>query len=147
MARLITGKWACFSFNPMLEVLKLRVSGPEDRHIQCRWCKPPEREVKRISGLKGRNTGAWVGPFRPESLYSPCSGGSRHRQVMCRASSPNECATSKAGGEAAINGLLASGLRSKFAIHYRRAGFSTGFSPSKIVTILPLARRSSRTCF
>ena len=62
MARLITGKWACFSFNPMLEVLKLRVSGPEDRHIQCRWCKPPERVVKRISGLKGRHTGACVGP-------------------------------------------------------------------------------------
>ena len=43
-----------------------------------------------ILGLKGRHNGHCVGPSGLETLLFSYSGGSRHRQRMCRASCPNK---------------------------------------------------------
>jgi carbon starvation protein len=62
-------------------------SGLEARHILCRWREPPECRKHSDTGLKGRHIRQCVGPPGLRFLRSQ-TGGSRHRQWICRPSGP-----------------------------------------------------------
>ncbi len=55
----------------------------------CHW--PPRLKLLKLRVFRpeGPTQGRMCRPFRPESQWFLSSGGSRHRQRMCQASSPN----------------------------------------------------------
>jgi hypothetical protein len=70
-------------------VLCIAIQARQGRHILCRWREPPEYQ-DHIHKARRADTSAVVSALRAFDISFSCSGGSRHRQRMYRASSPGE---------------------------------------------------------
>ena len=85
---------------------------PMGRHILCRWCKPPGNVKIDVQGPQGRHNFA-VSTLRACISCHFQTGGSHHRQGMCRHIRGSKHATSKLTFRVTILSILLHRLRAR----------------------------------